>query len=159
MVSQTRTESAIDYESTPLYVTTLRNATLTETISPTRPPYNTTSPGTGGTFYILISISSSPFISNGVDQRQVKTTAEPQSVLYNTVLYATGWRTILGSGFQRTPRPDHYWLEEPTCSSCLQQCASKKWMVSLQFADMATRIFIDLCRIDTIRARWSGRAV
>ena len=105
MGSQTRTESAIDYESTPLYVTTLRNATLTETISPTRTPYNTTLPGTGGTFYILISISSPPFISSGVDQRQVKTPAEPQSVLYNTVLYAMGWRTILGSGFHRTPRP------------------------------------------------------
>ena len=81
MCSQTRTESAIDYESTPLYVTTLRNATLTETISPTRTPYNTTSPGTGGTFYISISIPSSPFISNGVDQRQVKTPAQPQSIV------------------------------------------------------------------------------
>ena len=58
MDSQTRTETAIDYQSTPLYVTTLRNATLTETISPTRAPHNTSLPGTGGMSYTFIFVSN-----------------------------------------------------------------------------------------------------
>ena len=86
MGSQTRTESAIDYESTPLYVTTLRNATLTETISPTRTLYNISSPGTGGTFYSFNSISSSPFISSGVSQRQFKTPSTTTCVVQDGLI-------------------------------------------------------------------------
>ena len=122
MGPQTRTETAIDYESTPLYVTTLRNATLTETISPTKTPYNTTSPGTGGTFYISFS---SHHRSSLVEWARVKS-KHPSTITYivHDDLTHSGMANKSRFWISQDSQARPEMVKESNCRSCLQQYAS-----------------------------------
>lgn len=141
---QTRTQSAIDYQSTPVYVTVPSSATLTETVYPSGSPYNNvTSPGSNGTFsasFIFTSYpisgtpssrqntSSFPVASNSRSVSLPSSATAPLSIPSCVVQDGLVVAQRNGERFQALcftnfTGPTTAGLDVPTYRSCLQQCA------------------------------------